>query len=148
VELAAEDGQGVPAERLLADLHEALHLVAAVEKAALGIVSVLVLDDDERLGELTARGLRRAGYDATSESRFRAPRDGEVVVLDLGLVASLALAERDVLRSAQPIVVTGATDPASRRLAEELDAFAYLVKPAEPEELAACVQRRVERFPT
>lgn len=147
MELAAEGGSGVPAERLLGDLSEALELLGAVEKAALGIVAVLVIDDDARLGELTARGLRRAGYDASSESRFRAPHDGELVVLDLGVVASLSASERETLRSSRPIVLTGATDPASRRLAEELDAFAYLVKPAEPDELAAAVQRRADWSP-
>lgn len=146
LELAVEDGTGLPAERLLGDLSEALVLLGAVEKAALHVVSVLVLDDDERLGELTARALRRAGFEATCATRFRAPRADEVVVLDLGLVGTMADSERRVLRSVRPVVLTGATDPTSRRLAEDLEAVAYLVKPAEPDELAAAVRRRADGF--
>ena len=40
------------------------------------------------------------------------------------------------------IVVTGAADPASRALAEDLGASDYLVKPVELEELVAAIKRR------
>lgn len=142
IELAQADGKTPPADRLLADLSQALQLLSQVEAAALSIVPVLVLDDDERLGELTARGLRRLGYDAESSVRLRALKPGEVVVLDLGLTASLDAADHVVLRSARPIVVTGSADPHSRAIAEELGATAYLVKPVDLEDLAAAISRR------
>jgi len=148
LELAVEDGAAAPIERLLADLSESLELLGDVEKAAFDVVSVLVLDDDERLGELTARSLRRSGFDAETASRFRTPRADEVVVFDLGMLPSLSADERTLLRQSKPIVVTGATDPASRRQADELDAWAYLVKPAEAPELVAEVRRRIEASKT
>ena len=85
LELAEADSETLLKERLLGDLSEALQLLGQVEAAALSIVPVLVLDDDERLGELMARGLRRLGYDAESASRLRPLKPTEVVVLDLGL---------------------------------------------------------------
>lgn len=142
LELAHEDGQAPPVERLLEDLTDALTLLGRVEAASLSIVSVLVVDDDERLAELTARSLRRLGYEAESAGRLRPPRSGEVVVFDLGATSSLGVDERAVLRSARPIIVTGAADPGSRAMAEELDASAYLIKPVEVEELAAAIKRR------
>jgi DNA-binding response OmpR family regulator len=142
MELAEAGGEAAPVARLLDDLHEALQLVAAVEAAALNIVSVLVLEDDERLGELTARGLRRLGYEAESSATFRSLRPREVVVFDLGLLASLDGAQRAELISSRPIVFTGASDPASRALAEDLDATDYLVKPVELQDLASAINRR------
>jgi DNA-binding response OmpR family regulator len=102
-----------------------------------------VFDDDERLAELTARGLRRLGFDAESGSRFRAPGPRELVVFDLGLATRLSGPERDALRAARPIVVTGATDRVSRALAAGLDAADYLVKPVEPDALAAAIRVRL-----
>jgi CheY-like chemotaxis protein len=142
LELASSDGQSPPVERLLEDLREALGLLSQVESAAFSIVSVLVVDDDERLAELTARGLRRLGYEAESSGRLRALRPREVVVFDLGLCASLDVAERAALSAARPIVVTGATDPGSRAIADDLGASDYLVKPVELETLAAAIKRR------
>ena len=142
LELAQADGDPPPVDRLLTDLREALDLLGRVEAAAFQIVRVLVLDDDERLAELTARGLRRLGYDAEAASRVRELRPREVVVLDLGLSGSLDAHQLSVLRAARPIVVTGATDPASRAVAEDLGASEYLVKPVELEELAAAIKRR------
>jgi DNA-binding response OmpR family regulator len=89
-------------------------------------------------------GSRRSplGFDAGSASRPRELRDGEVLVFDLGLLAELDAAARRSVRSAKPIVVTGATDAAGRALAASLDASDYLVKPVELEELAAAIRRR------
>jgi hypothetical protein len=63
LELAQADGLAPPVSRLLSDLQEALALLREVERAALGLVTVLVVDDDARLADLTARGLRRSGYE-------------------------------------------------------------------------------------
>ncbi|HXN91738.1 MAG TPA: hypothetical protein VN906_09665 [Candidatus Sulfotelmatobacter sp.] len=142
VELAHSDGAATPIDRLLSDLREALEMLGQVESAAFALVRVLVLDDDERLGELTARGLRRLGYDAESAVSMRPLGPRDVVVLDLGLVKSLAPSQRSALKRARPIVVTGAADPASRALADDLNASDYLVKPVELDELAAAIKRR------
>lgn len=114
-----------------------------MEGAALGLARVLVLDDDERLAELTARGLRRLGYDAEPGSRFRAPGPRDVVVFDLGLAGRLSGPEREALKAARPIVVTGATDRASRAVAAGLDAADYLVKPVELDALVAAITSRI-----
>jgi len=143
LELAREEGAAPPVERIRGDVDEALELLRAVERSALGLVTVLVVDDDVRLAELTARGLRRMGYDSDSADRFREARPGEVVVFDLGLYSGLDESARSALRSARPIVVTGATDVASRALAKSLNASDYLVKPIELEELAEAISRRI-----
>ena len=142
LDLAGSDGELV--ERLRGDLSEALELLGQVESSALRIVPVLVLDDDERLGELTARGLRRLGFDAESAVAMRKLRAGEVVVFDLSLAGGLDASDRALLGAARPIVVTGAADPASRATADEFGATEYLVKPVDVDSLATAIQRRVE----
>jgi CheY-like chemotaxis protein len=143
LELAREDGAVPPARRLLGDVDEALTLLREVERVALGLVTVLVVDDDARLADLTARGLRRIGFDSDSTDSFRKPRPGELVVFDLGLYSGLDEGARSALRALRPIVVTGATDPGSRALAAGLNASDYLVKPVELEDLAAAIRRRM-----
>jgi CheY-like chemotaxis protein len=143
LELASEEGAVAPVQRLLGDLDDALVQMRAVERVALGLFTVLVVDDDARLAELTARGLRRLGYDSDSTNEFRESRPGEVVVFDLGLYSGLDEGARSALRSARPIVVTGATDAGSRALASRLYASDYLVKPVELEDLAAAINRRI-----
>jgi DNA-binding response OmpR family regulator len=142
LELAQSDGAVPSAERLLGDLNDALSLLHSVEQVAFGLVPVLVVDDDARLGELTARGLRRLGYEAESATTLRKLGPREVVVFDLSLVSGLDDGARSALTAARPIVVTGATDPGSRALAERLDASDYLVKPVELEDLIAAITRR------
>jgi CheY-like chemotaxis protein len=143
LEQAQEEAVAPPVERLTGNVAEALQLLRAVERLALGLVTVLVVDDDVRLAELTARGLRRLGFDSDSADTFLESRPGEVVVFDLGLYSGLDEGARVALRTARPIVVTGATDPGARALAESLNASAYLVKPIELEELAAAISRRI-----
>lgn len=143
LELAEADGTLPPAGVLLGDVNEALGLLESVEQSAVGLAQVLVVDDDERLAELTARGLRRLGYVAEAARGLRTLRPGEVVVFDLGLAAGLEAGRRSELKAARPIVVTGATDPESRAVAAGLDASDYLVKPVELEDLAAAIGRRI-----
>ena len=143
LELAEADGAIPPIARLQSDLNEALMLLQEVEQAAFGLASVLVVDDDVRLGELTARGLRRLGYDADSTNTLRDLQPREIVVFDLGLAPALDQHGRAALKAARPIVVTGATDPGSRAFAASLEASDYLVKPVELDELARAISRRM-----
>src|ERR1700681_4802077 len=89
IELSEADGASPPIDRLLADLEEAIALLSQAEDANHGVARVLVVDDDGRLAEITARGLRRLGFDADSSSQVRDLRDGAVLVFDLGLFAGL-----------------------------------------------------------
>jgi CheY-like chemotaxis protein len=142
LELAEADGTSPPADRLLDGLDEAFALLTAVETASHSMVSVLVLDDDARLAEITARGLSRLGYDADSGIAMRPLRPGEVLIFDMSLLPSLDAEAREAVRAAKPIVVTGATDSRSRALAASLGSSDYLVKPIELLELAAAISRR------
>lgn len=142
LELAEADGTTPPIDRLLGDLDEAFELLGRAEGASQAVVRVLVVDDDGRLAEITARGLRRLGFDADASSRVRELRDGEVLVFDLGLFAGLDAAARELVRTAKPIIVTGATDAAGRTLAASLEASDYLVKPVDIDELAAAIRSR------
>jgi CheY-like chemotaxis protein len=130
-------------ERVLGDLNEAFSLLHEVEHAAFGLVPILVVDDDARLAELTARGLRRLGYEADAAGALRDLHPREIVVFDLSLAPGLDETARKVLTAARPIVVTGATDPGSRALAGRLEASDYLVKPVELEDLVAAISRRI-----
>jgi CheY-like chemotaxis protein len=143
LELAEMDGAPPPTKRLLDDVREALAHLGAAEDASHLRGSVLVVDDDARLAEITARGLRRLGFDADASSSLRNLRAREVLVFDLSLLDALDAPARQDIRARRPIVVTGATDAGSRALAASLDASAYLVKPVELEELADAVNRRM-----
>jgi len=143
LELAMADGEAPSPERLLEDVREALSFLGEVEDASHLRGAVLVVDDDARLADITARGLRRMGFDADASVAPRALRAREVLVFDLSLVEALDGATYRQVQAARPIVLTGATDPASRALASSLDASDYLVKPVELEELAAAINRRM-----
>jgi len=140
--MAESEGSAPPLDALLADLRESLELLGTVEAVVLGVVRVLVVDDDARLGELTARGLRRLGMDAEASAGLRPLRAHEVVVFDLGVYGSLNDSDRAALRASRPVVLTGAVDSASRALAEDLGASDYLVKPVFADALAAAINRR------
>ncbi|HZQ49383.1 MAG TPA: hypothetical protein VFB69_03655 [Candidatus Dormibacteraeota bacterium] len=144
LELAEEDGSPPPVERLVSDVDEALGFVAAAEAAVEASIRVLVVDDDERLAEITVRGLRRRGFDAEASASLRLLMAGEVLVLDLGMLADLDDAALDGVRDARPIIVTGATDRASRALADRVAAYDYLVKPVDADELAKAIRKRAE----
>jgi CheY-like chemotaxis protein len=144
LELAEIHGAAPPTERLLEDVREAISHLSAAEDASHLRGSVLVVDDDARLAEITARGLRRLGFDADASSSLRSLRAREVLIFDLSLHDGLDAATRQDVRAHRPIVVTGATDARSRALAVSLDASDYLVKPIELDELAAAINRRME----
>jgi CheY-like chemotaxis protein len=143
LELAIVDGAVPPTETLLEDVREALSNLSAVEDASHLRRAVLVVDDDARLADITARGLRRLGFDAAASSTLPSIALREILVFDLSLLEDLDDAARRDLRASRPIVVTGATDAASRAIADEIAASDYLVKPIELEELAAAINRRI-----
>ena len=147
LELAIADGGALPPTRLLEDVREALAHLTEVEDASHLRGAVLVVDDDARLADITARGLRRLGFDADFAVAPRAMRAGEVLVFDLSLVGALDATAYERVQATRPIVVTGATDPGSRALAANLDASDYFVKPVELEELAAAINRRMSEAP-
>src|SRR4029077_12399566 len=80
LELAEADETAPPIDRLLAGLEEAFAVLSSLEEADHGVVQVLLLDDDGRLAEITARGLRRLGYEAESDTAMRPLRAGEILV--------------------------------------------------------------------
>jgi DNA-binding response OmpR family regulator len=142
LELAEADGTSPPIERLLEDLQEAFGLLSVAEDADQPAVQVLVVDDDSRLAEVTAKGLRRLGFDAHASARLGKLRPGEVLIVDLGLIDGLEESQLDEVRAARPIIVTGATDRASRAIGDSVDASDYLVKPVALDDLIAAIKRR------
>ena len=148
LELAELDGVAPGPETRVALEEALLHLEAAELAALVGGRRVLVADDDERLAVLMARQLRREGFEVSTVSSGADLAAGlagcACVVLDLSLVEAGGKDLAAAVRAARPIVVSGAVDAASRARAEELDAFAYLLKPVEAEILAAAVRRRME----
>src|SRR5665213_2654112 len=75
LELSQVDGTVPPVDRLLSDLEEAFAHLGLVEDAIQAPFRVLVVDDDGRLAEITARGLRRLGYEACLLYTSPSPRD-------------------------------------------------------------------------
>jgi ActR/RegA family two-component response regulator len=65
-------------------------------------------------------------------------------VVDLGILEGAGNDVLAAVRAARPIVVTGATDRASRAIAESLAATDYLLKPVELDDLAAAIKRRMK----
>jgi DNA-binding response OmpR family regulator len=142
LELAEADATSPPIERLLEDLEEAFGLLSAAEDAGQHATQVLVVDDDGRLAEITARGLQRLGFDARASSTVGELRPGEVLVVDLGLIDGLDESQIDGVRAARPIIVTGASDRGSRALGDSVGASDYLVKPVDLDALSAAIKRR------
>jgi DNA-binding response OmpR family regulator len=99
------------------------------------VTRVLVVEDDDGIGEALVRGLQREGYDAdrvASAAEAERMPDADVVILDLGLPDGdgLRLCSRLRSRSQTAIVVVTARDGEADRVAA-LDAGAddYVVKP-------------------
>ncbi len=96
LELAEADETAPPVSRLLEDVDEALGHLSAAETVDQESIRVLVVDDDVKLAEITAKGLRRRGFDAGSSETVRMTMAGEVLVIDLGVVAALDDEMREV----------------------------------------------------
>src|SRR4051794_36128192 len=121
--------------------------------------TILIVDDEPTIGEVTSRYLQRAGY-ATQVSRdgpaaLRAydAHDPDLVILDLmlpgldGLEVMRRLRER-TRRRAAIIVLTAKDEPNDRIVGLRLGADDYVVKPFSPDELVARVDAVLRRIDT
>jgi len=112
---------------------------------------VLVVEDDDSIGEPLEAGLRRDGYDvvrARTAAEARAGIDVDLVLLDLGLPDGDGL---DVCReiransSVPIIIVTARGEEVDRVVGLELGADDYLVKPFGLRELTARIRAVLRR---
>jgi DNA-binding response OmpR family regulator len=109
-------------------------------------VQVLVVEDDEAIGEPLATGLRREGFDVTvvrtAAAALSAP-PADLVLLDLGLpdARGFEVCKQLRARSSVPIIiVTARDDETDRVVGLELGADDYVVKPFGFRELVARIR--------
>jgi CheY-like chemotaxis protein len=156
VELLAADHLPVTAE-LLESVNEAIALVGAVQSgrdvaesaapspdnggqwSAQPETQVIIIDNDLRLAELTARQLERLGVATNAIENLEpiaslSPIATKLVV-DLSVLRLARTQDRDRIRGFRTIVVSGSADPLSRYEALAYGAMQYMVKPVEPEAL-------------
>ena len=114
---------------------------------------ILLIEDDQKLGQQIVEHLREAGFEPTWLTRGDAafaltPRDYQLAILDLMLPGAFGL---DVLKhlrahSDVPVLVLSAKSDTSVKVrAFELGADDYITKPFWPEELVARVNARLRR---
>ena len=141
LELAAEDGERSAAS-CLAGMGEALELLAEVENVAL--CDAVVIDDDERLAELTARRLRRAGFHAVWASDLSILRWMPVAtpIVDFSVLATSD--DEDVSKCAErmPIVLTGLGRPPADDSMSAYNVSHALVKPVDLDQLLSILRDR------
>lgn len=114
---------------------------------------VLLVEDDEKLGDRVEACLGREGLTVTREADGdRAarldPRAFDIVILDLMLPGTygLDLLKRYRASSEVPVLILSAREDASDKVrALKLGADDYMTKPFFPEELVARVQARLRR---
>ena len=121
--------------------------------------TILIVDDEPTIGEVTSRYLQRDGYatqvalDGPSALRAYDAHEPDLVILDLmlpgldGLEVMRRLRER-TRRRAAIIVLTAKDEPNDRIVGLRLGADDYVVKPFSPEELVARVDAVLRRFDT
>jgi two-component system, OmpR family, copper resistance phosphate regulon response regulator CusR len=114
---------------------------------------VLLVEDEARIAQFVAKGLRRTGLDVTVAEDgdvgafLAATEPFDLVLLDLGLPGTpgleiLRLIRRD--RPATPVILlTAADEPLARRAGLAAGATEYLTKPFVFEDLLALVRRLV-----
>jgi DNA-binding response OmpR family regulator len=113
---------------------------------------LLVVEDDQAIGEPLVRGLERSGFEVDHVTTGRAALDAasaaDLVLLDLGLpdLDGYEVCRRLRERSAVPIiVVTSRGDEGDRVLGLEIGADDYVVKPFGIRELVARVRAVARR---
>jgi DNA-binding response OmpR family regulator len=120
-------------------------------------VGILIIEDEQRIAEFVARGLREHGYavdtadDGRSGLEAALVEDVDLVVLDLNLPllpGEQVLRRLRAVRPRLPVIVLSAKDGVDDRV-DNLDAGAddYLVKPFSFAELLARVQARLRDRP-
>jgi DNA-binding response OmpR family regulator len=121
--------------------------------------TILIVDDEPTIGEVTSRYLQRDGYatqvalDGPSALRAYDAHEPDLVILDLmlpgldGLEVMRRLRER-TRRRAAIIVLTAKDEPNDRIVGLRLGADDYVVKPFSPEELVARVDAVLRRVDT
>jgi two-component system, OmpR family, response regulator RegX3 len=117
----------------------------------MGLMNVLLVEDEDAIAEPLAQGLRREGFDvervATGEEALRAPLP-DLVLLDLRLpdVDGYDVCRDLRRRSDVPIImVTAKGEEADRVIGLELGADDYLVKPFGLRELVARIRAVMRR---
>ncbi len=115
---------------------------------------ILLVEDDDAISEITARGLTQAGFQVTQESdgrqaviRFR-QHNFDLVVLDVMLPSLDGLEVCRQIRSQSPvpiIMLTAKTDTMDVVLGLEAGADDYVTKPFEMPELLARIRAVVRR---
>ncbi len=119
-----------------------------------GVIRALLIEDNPRLGELTARYLRSHGLTVTlvadGESGLAAAHNEsfDVILLDLMLPGrdGIAICQSLRARCAVPIIiVTARSEEADRVLGLELGADDYVTKPFSARELLARIRAQVRR---
>jgi len=117
-------------------------------------MELLLVEDDELLGEGVKAGLEQTGYtvswarDASAAARLFAEHAIDLVVLDLGLPDrdGLDLLSEFRTRSTIPILVLTARDTVAQRVAGlDHGADDYMTKPFDLDELAARLRALVRR---
>ena len=116
--------------------------------------TVLIVDDDHALLEMLSGEARQRGYTVLSALTLPAARqliDGrpfEVALVDLTLGAESGLDAIRAIRHTSPdteiVVISGTTSLASAVESYELDAFAFVPKPFDVDQLFATVERAIE----
>lgn len=104
-------------------------------ESAVELPLAVVLEDEERLGLLTVRSLSRAGHLAvlatSLEAALQLASAGAALIADLSALEGATLEQTRALRSARPIIVSGAAGESARETARGLRARAYFLKPVD-----------------
>ncbi|KAF1005729.1 MAG: Transcriptional regulatory protein OmpR [Luteibacter sp.] len=121
---------------------------------------ILVVDDDEEIGDLLSRFLERNGFtvdvamSGVAMDDYLGRHDYDLMTLDLMLPGEdgLSLCRRVRAKSSLPIIMLTATGATSERIVGlEVGADDYLAKPFDPRELLARIRailRRAENTPS
>jgi len=141
---------GEPLEAVLASLQEAIAILDQLQHEEVAGLdgTVLVIDDDQRLAEVTARRLARVGFTTRAFQDLLAARSVWTpdvrVVMDLGLLYDEVPALVEWALSCVPVIVTGASARESERMLRGAKVRALLQKPVDFTELIAALRRRPE----